>query len=117
MKHPKYIRKEVKDFISLLRDNYPIMHLKPYLRSFCNLNKNNINYIKNELIKTTNHIEGVLTQKCGTLDFFEINNVSEKVKDLPLSEKHHYIWLNYRFIELKDMCFYILNVNNYAKNN
>ena len=113
---PKLIRNQFKDFIFLLTNNYPIMHIKSCILELPIPNKSEKNLLKNELKKNIENYENILRNNFGDYDLFDINQLHEKIKLIPIKEKTHYLWLNHRYIALKDISFFILNLQILKKN-
>lgn len=111
----KSVKNEYKDIIFLIKDDYPIDHIKCYVNELSKPNKRDMNYIKKEFKNIFKKYEDILCKTFGDYDLFEINHVKEKTTHLPIKEKFYYLWLNHRYIDLKEVAFYMYNLQNMQK--
>ena len=112
----KLVKKEFQDFIFLIKNDYPIEHIKLYIKELPKPLKREMTYVKREFVSIFKKYENILSEKFGIDDLFEINQLKEKISTLTLDKQMYYLWLNHRYISLKEVAFFIYNLPNLVKN-
>ena len=111
----KFVKNEFKDIIILIKNDYPIDHIKLYLKELPKPIKRDMNYLKKEFKAIFQKYEDILIGNFGNIDLFEVSQLKKKTINLSPKEKLHYLWLNHRYIELKEVAFYVYNLQNLHK--
>ena len=112
----KIVKKEFHDFIFLIKNDYPIEHIKLYIKELPKPLKRDMTYLKREIVSIFKKYENILIENVGIYDLFEINQLKEKISTLTNDKQIYYLWLNNRYIILKDVAFFIYNLPNLVKN-
>lgn len=111
------LRKEIHYFIEKINDDYPILYIKSLMYELPKLTKKEQIYLLKKINEFNKSNEEIVNKYLQDIDIYEIELVNLKLEHIEIKERLDILWKYYRYLDLKDIQFYILNMHKLMKYN
>lgn len=113
----RFIKKEINYFIEQMNNDYPISYLKSLMYEFPKLTNREQTHLYKEIYKYNLKNEKSFNQYLNDIDIYNEDLVKSKLESIHIKERLDILWKYYRYLDLKDILFYIVNMNRLMKYN